>query len=151
MNKLPFLRSKMSLKCKLCQRGFFRKKMKRMLVLTNYAKNWANTIYLRLKVLPFNWFLHVSFFHFAFNLSLQTKLKCFFGSNEGLNICLQNTILRSYDAHHTGPSCSKADFSANHGLNLNPGVFFFCSKAFPRIIFSILLSVSNHQIETKRI
>ena len=41
--------------------------------------------------------------------------------------------------------------SANPGLNFNLGFFFFCSKAFSRIIFSILLRASNHQIVGKRI
>ena len=41
--------------------------------------------------------------------------------------------------------------SANPGLNFNPGFFFFFgSKAFSRIIFSILFSASNHQIVSKR-
>ena len=43
--------------------------------------------------------------------------------------------------------------SANPGLNFNLGFFFFfffCSKAFSRIIFSILYSASNHQIVSKR-
>ena len=40
--------------------------------------------------------------------------------------------------------------SANPGLNLNLGFFFFfCSKAFSRIIFSILFKASNHQIVGK--
>ena len=32
------------------------------------------------------------------------------------------------------------------GLNFNTGFFFFCSKAFSRIIFCILFRVSSHQI-----
>ena len=36
--------------------------------------------------------------------------------------------------------------SANPGLDFNPGVFFFSSKAFSRIIFSILFRVANRQI-----
>ena len=35
--------------------------------------------------------------------------------------------------------------SANPGLNFNLGFFFFCSKAFFRIIFSILFRAPNHQ------
>ena len=31
--------------------------------------------------------------------------------------------------------------SANPGLNLNPGFFFFLSKALSRIIFSVIFSV----------
>ena len=34
--------------------------------------------------------------------------------------------------------------SANPGLNFNPGLFFFSSKAFSRKIFSILFRVFNH-------
>ena len=40
--------------------------------------------------------------------------------------------------------------SANPGLDFNPGFFFFCSKAFTRIIFSLLYRVSNHQIVGKK-
>ena len=36
--------------------------------------------------------------------------------------------------------------SANPGLNLNAGVFFFSSKAFSRRIFSSLSRLANHQI-----
>ena len=36
--------------------------------------------------------------------------------------------------------------SANPGLNFNRCFFFFCSKAFPWIIFVIPSSISNHQI-----
>ena len=41
--------------------------------------------------------------------------------------------------------------SANLGLNFNPGFFFFCSKAFSRIIFSLLFRASHHQLQAKRI
>ena len=40
--------------------------------------------------------------------------------------------------------------SANPGLNFNPGLFFFSSKAFSRTIFSILFRVANHQIVDKK-
>ena len=40
--------------------------------------------------------------------------------------------------------------SANPGLNLNLGFFSFCSKAFSRIIFSILSKASSHQIVGKK-
>ena len=40
--------------------------------------------------------------------------------------------------------------STNPGLNFNLGFFFFCSKAFSRIIFSILFRASNHQIVGKK-
>ena len=40
--------------------------------------------------------------------------------------------------------------SANPGLNLNLGFFFFCSKAFSWISFSILFRVSNHRIAGKK-
>ena len=39
--------------------------------------------------------------------------------------------------------------SANLGLNFNPGFFFLLSKALSQIIFSILFTVSNHQIVFK--
>ena len=40
--------------------------------------------------------------------------------------------------------------SANPGLNFNPGFFFFCSKAFSWINFSILFIASTHQIVDKK-
>ena len=40
--------------------------------------------------------------------------------------------------------------SANPGLNVYPGLFFFSSKAFSRTIFSILFSVANSQIADKK-
>ena len=39
--------------------------------------------------------------------------------------------------------------SANLGLNFDPGFFFFCSKAFSRIIFSIIFGASNYQTVDK--
>ena len=40
--------------------------------------------------------------------------------------------------------------SANPGLNFNPGLFFFSSKAFSWTIFSIRFRVPNHQIVDKK-
>ena len=40
--------------------------------------------------------------------------------------------------------------SANSGLNFNPGLFFFSSKAFSLALFSILVRVGNHQIVGKK-
>ena len=40
--------------------------------------------------------------------------------------------------------------STNPGLNFNPGLFLFSSKAFSRTIFSILFRVANHQILEKK-
>ena len=34
----------------------------------------------------------------------------------------------------------------NPGFKFNPGFFFLCSKAFFRIIFSVILRASNHQL-----
>ena len=45
---------------------------------------------------------------------------------------------------------NSAKISANPGLNFNLGFFFFCSKVFSRIIFSILFRATNHQIEGKK-
>ena len=36
------------------------------------------------------------------------------------------------------------------GLALNPGFFFLCSKAFSRIIFSVILRASNHHLVDKK-
>ena len=51
--------------------------------------------------------------------------------------------------HVLGP-VGRTPVSANPGLNFNPGFVFFLSKALPRIIFSILFGVSNHQILGKK-
>ena len=40
--------------------------------------------------------------------------------------------------------------SANPGLNFNPGLFFFSSKALSLKIFSILFKVANRQIVDKK-
>ena len=40
--------------------------------------------------------------------------------------------------------------SANPGLNFNPGLFFFSSKAFSLKIFCILFRVANRQIVDKK-
>ena len=40
--------------------------------------------------------------------------------------------------------------STKPGLNLNPGLFFFSSKAFSRRIFSSLFRLANHQIVDKK-
>ena len=40
--------------------------------------------------------------------------------------------------------------SANPGLNFNPGLFFFSSKAFSRKIFPILFRLFNHKIVDKK-
>ena len=38
----------------------------------------------------------------------------------------------------------------NPGLNLTPGFFFLCSKAFSRIIFSVILRASKDQLVDKK-
>ena len=40
--------------------------------------------------------------------------------------------------------------STNPGLNFDQAFFFLLSKALPRIIFSVLFRVSNHQIVGKK-
>ena len=40
--------------------------------------------------------------------------------------------------------------NTNLELNFRPGSFSFCLKAFHRIIFSVIFSVSNHQIVDKK-
>ena len=47
-----------------------------------------------------------------------------------------------------GPA-DQRPISANSGLNLNPGFFFFCSKAFSWMIFSLVCRVSK--MSTKKI
>ena len=38
----------------------------------------------------------------------------------------------------------------NPGLKFNPGFFLLCSKAFSRVIFSVILRASNHQLVDKK-
>ena len=54
------------------------------------------------------------------------------------------------DQYQPGPVV-QIPISANPGLNFNwVSKFLFCSKAFSRIIFSILIRASNHQIVGKK-
>ena len=55
----------------------------------------------------------------------------------------------TFEKRAPGASCSKAR-NVNPGLNFNPTFFFFCSKAFSRIILPIHFIASNHQIEDKK-
>ena len=48
-----------------------------------------------------------------------------------------------------GPA-DQRPISANSGLNLNPGFFFFCSKSFSWMIFSLVCRVSKHKIVDKK-
>ena len=48
-----------------------------------------------------------------------------------------------------GPVVRTTSVSANPGLNFNLGFFFFLSKAFSWIIFSIFFRVYNHHIVGK--
>ena len=56
---------------------------------------------------------------------------------------------RKTELTNTGPVVRRP-ISANPWLNFNAGFFSFCSKAFSRIIFSILFRASNHQIVGKK-
>ena len=53
-----------------------------------------------------------------------------------------------YGRTHLGPVVRRP-ISANLGLNFDPGFFFFCSKAFSPIIFSIIFRASNYQTVDK--
>ena len=58
-------------------------------------------------------------------------------------------ILLERGGGNTQGAVVRRPVSATLGLNFNPGFFFLLSKALSRIIFSILLRVSNHQIVGK--
>ena len=58
--------------------------------------------------------------------------------------------LYGIDKHALLGSVVRRPISANPWLNFNLGFFFFCSKGFSRIIFSILFRASNHQIVGKK-
>ena len=60
-----------------------------------------------------------------------------------------NTFDRSFKFTKQGPVVRRP-IIANPGLNFNPGLFFFSSKAFSWTIFSILFRVANHQIVDKK-
>ena len=51
---------------------------------------------------------------------------------------------------HVSPGLVRRPISDNPGLNFNPGLSFFSSKAFSRTIFSNLFRVANHQIVDKK-
>ena len=59
----------------------------------------------------------------------------------------QRTLLH-FVSLHPAPVVQRP-ISANRWLNFNLGLLFFCSKAFFRILFRILLRASNHQIVAK--
>ena len=56
--------------------------------------------------------------------------------NNGIFVCYLGPVVRR-------------PISANLGLNFDPGFFFFCSKAFSPIIFSIIFRASNYQTVDK--
>ena len=65
-------------------------------------------------------------------------------------ITLNNSVEYLLTNTNLGPVV-RIPISANPGLNFNwVSKFLFCSKAFSRIIFSILIRASNHQIVGKK-
>ena len=64
-------------------------------------------------------------------------------------IVVISKIKRTFLSILQGPVVRRR-ISADPRLNFNLGLFFFCSKAFSRIIFSILFRASNHQIVGKK-
>ena len=66
-----------------------------------------------------------------------------------LKKCLEISVSPNRENIKLGPLVQRP-VSANPGLNFNPGLFFFSSKAFSLTIFSILFRVANHQIVDKR-
>ena len=66
----------------------------------------------------------------------------------GSSLARRVVSLLHFVSLHPGPVVQRP-ISANRGLNFNPGFIFFCSKAFFRILFCILLRASNHQIVAK--
>ena len=59
-------------------------------------------------------------------------------------------VLQRIELSDTQGSVVRRPISVNPRLNFNLGFFFFCSKAFSRIIFSILFRATNHQIVRKK-
>ena len=79
------------------------------------------------------------FFFFFFHV---TNLTLMSGNNR---FCLLALGLK----FNVRPGPRSGPISANPGLNLNPGFFFFCSKAFYRRIFSILFRALHYQVVDK--
>ena len=44
----------------------------------------------------------------------------------------------------------EARLALNPGFKFNPGFFFLRSKGFSRVIFSVILIASNHQLVDKK-
>ena len=72
----------------------------------------------------------------------------FFAVN--LQIYLETPSLQRENVPKLQDPVVRRPISANPELNFNLGLFFFGSKAFSRMIFSILFRASNHQIVGKK-
>ena len=69
--------------------------------------------------------------------------------NMSINAC-SGEILTLQTYYTPAAAVVRRPVSANPGLNFNPGLFFFSSKAFSLKIFSVLFRVANHQIVDKK-
>ena len=63
---------------------------------------------------------------------------------------VKNVRPRKNKGKELGPVVRRP-INAKPGLSFYPGFFFFYSKAFPRIIFSIFFKSWNHHIEEKKL
>ena len=55
------------------------------------------------------------------------------------------------NGYKLGPVVQRQISAANPAFSSRPGLFFFCSKIFSRIIFSIIFRASSLQIVDKKI
>ena len=54
------------------------------------------------------------------------------------------------NGYKLGPVVQRQISAANPAFSSRPGLFFFCSKIFSRIIFSIIFRASSLQIVDKK-
>ena len=54
------------------------------------------------------------------------------------------------NGYKLGPVVQRQISTANPAFSSRPGLFFFCSKIFSRIIFSIIFRASSLQIVDKK-
>ena len=59
------------------------------------------------------------------------------------------TDLNNFCNKHLGPVVRRP-ISAQPGVKFDPVFFFLCSKAFSRLIFSVIFRASNHQPVDKK-
>ena len=71
-------------------------------------------------------------------------------ARERVGLCpFRGSYVREFELSHSNPVNRGAQLFEGL-LALNPGFSFLCSKAFSRIIFSVIFRASNHQLVDKK-